>query len=652
MTRCSETPTHGTPIERCRAHHEQYCAMTKGYKEAQKFVDDTFNDALIPTQEDIASYTSVSTISTILEKAQMMKKYVNAIREEMAGRDVHHRRFFLIADDGHKMRIKLLARRMTEGVEIRDALEARAMEIHMQEHPAKDWIQEFQTMSLDHDDDGPQSGEDMLAYLRSTQQKLREEQGAVSEDDDLIALKKRFAREKRLQFFEHILEPEVFWDRYFRKGVNSPLPGSAEERNLRNTYTNVFLQYTRRIVFHDSDLFAKSIHKVSVKDLVIDDDFDDDDILRVATMYSKRLKIGLKWWKDSWTEAMAIKDNSEASAKMGNPENRIGILGGWIYNNFRRTPAPNKVWYHMFMTDPPEKDNENRYVRLCCNFDELHTVLVFSALIQSNNTPSFCSRTPRPGGNPPDSRATRDHLSLCGVILADLVGGPERARVGPTRSSLPAKTRGCVTWVEKESRAYLFGAIRNELDDFTTAFLRELRARPDLFAVVVRSDTDPPRRLESFGAVTDQMRRRTFEAPFRRAAGPPAGRGEWEVLRSAENVLYGGGHDLGPGDRSAPGGYLSPSFNRTKGRRRATTFFHHKRFPVKYFLILGASPTQHVHDLARQVAWTAFKAHGLVHGTYDEAKYLTASDVLFAKLARERLSFLPEDSVKYGAGKR
>lgn len=92
MTRCPEPPTDGYPIARCRVHHEQYRAMTERYKEAQKFVDDTFSSSLIPTKEDILGYTSVS---TILEKARMMKKYVNAIREERAGREIHHGRFFM-----------------------------------------------------------------------------------------------------------------------------------------------------------------------------------------------------------------------------------------------------------------------------------------------------------------------------------------------------------------------------------------------------------------------------------------------------------------------------------------------------------------------------------------------------------------------------
>ncbi|KAJ6491206.1 hypothetical protein C8R45DRAFT_762881, partial [Mycena sanguinolenta] len=71
-------------------------------------------------------------------------------------------------------------------------------------------------------------------------------------------------------------------------------------------------------------------------------------------------------------------------------------------------------------------------------------------------------------------------------------------------------------------------------------------------------------------------------------------------------------------------------------------FFFHNRFPVKYFLILDASATSNVHDLARPVSWAAFRAHDLVQGDYDERKYDKASDVLFIKSARERLSFLPD----------
>ncbi|KAJ7511581.1 hypothetical protein B0H11DRAFT_1700199 [Mycena galericulata] len=645
MTRCSDIPTHGGPIKRCRVHHEQYQTMTRRYKEAQKFVDETLAGALIPTKEEVSGYTS---IPTILEKARLMKKYVNAIREERTGRDIHHNRFFMKVDDGHKIRIKVLAKQMTEGVEIRDALEARALALHLENHPAKDWVEEFQS-PLDDEDESIGTAEDAMAYMRARQDDLRAK-AALNENDDLIGLRLRFEREQYLNIFEHIIEPEQFWIGYFREKGTTP-PDTPEERNKRKEVTSALLQYTRRIIFHDPHLLAKSSDKVSFKDLVMDDDFGLDDILRVANLYQKRMHIGLRWWKDSLTEAIRIKDSSEASANMGSLANRFKILGGWIYNSSRDVPASNKVWWTLLTADRPEKDTENRYVRLCCNFDELHTFLSLSALVLSDNTPTFCTDSPE--FNPRrDSGATRNHLSLCGVVLTDLVQGNRMFNhSGPFPSTIPAKKPGCITWAEFESRAYMFGAIRDEPDDFSIAFLRELRARPDLFTVVTRSDTDPPLKLESFGNVTDQMRTRQFEAPFQPVHNAPSGRGTWQVIRSTENVLYGGLQGaLEKKKGMDTSGYLTPGYNNTKGEggRKEQSFFYFKRFPVKYFLILSASATENVHDLARQVAWAAFRAHGLVHGNYDKARYDKASDVLFTKHARERLSFLPEGSFTVG----
>ncbi|KAJ7438444.1 hypothetical protein FB451DRAFT_1060252 [Mycena latifolia] len=492
----SEIPTHGHPIERCRLHHEQYRTMTKRYKDAQKFVDETLAGALIPSKEEVQSYTS---IPTILEKARRMKKYVNAIREERTGRDIHHKRFFLKVDSGHKMRINVLAKQMTVGVEIRDALEAQAMALHMKDHPAENWMEEFQAAPLDDTDEGIQPGEN-ISYMRAKQESLKE-QGASDENSDLI----------EFDYVSHVLcthpRARYILDQVFPGHWQDSPTDTPQERNHRVTLTNAWLQYTRRIIFHDPHLFAKSLNKVSLKDFVMDDDFGVDDMFRVMTMYEKRLEIGLRWWKDSITEAIAIKDSSQASANMGSlgedqaniyfsrgsdisPQNRFKILGGWIYNNSRDIPAPNKMWWTMLRADPPEKDTENRHVRLCCNFDELHTFLSFSALILSYNTPAFC--TDRLDIDPRrSSSTTRNHLNLCGVLLTDLVRGSQMLKMsGPIPSTLPAKKPGCITRVEMEMRAYMFGAIRNEPDDFTTAFLRELRARPDLFAVVTRSDTD------------------------------------------------------------------------------------------------------------------------------------------------------------------
>jgi hypothetical protein len=205
VTRCSEIPTHGNPVERCRVHHGQYQTMTKKYKEAQKFVDETLAGALIPSKEDVLGYTSVP---AILEKARLLKRYVNAIRDERTGREIHHNRFFMKGmssvcttipsalncrqvDDGHKIRIKILAKQMSEGVEIRDALEAQALRLHIKDHPAKDWIEEFQATPLDDAEDGAEEPRiDMFALLRSTQEQLKQ-QTSLNPDDDLIGLRSR-----------------------------------------------------------------------------------------------------------------------------------------------------------------------------------------------------------------------------------------------------------------------------------------------------------------------------------------------------------------------------------------------------------------------------------------------------------------------------
>jgi hypothetical protein len=92
-TRCSQPPTKGWPKpERCEMHHGQYQKMTKKYKDASKYVDLIHGGSEIPTLDKIKTFTDLRSTS---EKAQWMKKYVEAIRDEKTGREIHHKRFFL-----------------------------------------------------------------------------------------------------------------------------------------------------------------------------------------------------------------------------------------------------------------------------------------------------------------------------------------------------------------------------------------------------------------------------------------------------------------------------------------------------------------------------------------------------------------------------
>ena len=66
-----------------------------------------------------------------------------------------------------------------------------------------------------------------------------------------------------------------------------------------------------------------------------------------------------------------------------------------------------------------------------------------------------------------------------------------------------------------ESRADMFGAVRNEPDALTRAFFDELHAQPDLFQVVTKSNTNTKREFETFGdagGVLPQMRTGIFDA--------------------------------------------------------------------------------------------------------------------------------------------
>jgi len=187
-------------------------------------------------------------------------------------------------------------------------------------------------------------------------------------------------------------------------------------------------------------------------------------------------------------------------------------------------------------------------------------------------------------------------------------------------------------------RAYMFGAVRNEQDGFVEAFLRELRARPDLFQVVLRSETAPGRKVEMFGSgplnneALPAVRVHYFEAAppsLSPLSSPTSTSGEWEVLWSAVDVLYGTWEGLH--------GYL------TARRGLEESFFRFKTFPVTYFVILDTVPYRDKSVLARNVSWAALRAGGYAEGEYTLHKYAAASDKLLEQRVHERLGWTPEE---------
>lgn len=276
---------------------------------------------------------------------------------------------------------------------------------------------------------------------------------------------------------------------------------------------------------------------------------------------------------------------------------------------------------------------ENRFVRLCNNFDDMVNFLSFGA-IGMLPPPTFCSRQ----YDGVDAIVPRKHLSLSGVVITDMVSGPMPPQMtGPIPTTRRARKPGCIVWCEMEDRGYMFGALRNEPDSFNDAFLRELRARPDLFQVVTRSETDPGREVEIFPTnALPASRSRCFEAPPALTANRPTGSGEWNVSRSAVDVLYGTHCEM-PGVPNYPFlGYLR-NINKTGW------FFHFIKFPVKYIVILDTVPNRHHSILAMNVAWAALRAQGYGEGEYELWKYARASDKLFQKRVKELLSWTPEN---------
>jgi hypothetical protein len=93
MTRCTLPPTDGHPTpNRCKQHHNRYRLLCKKYKDAQGKVDQVKNSGELPTDAEIKAYTDRA---AVMAKLKWVSDYVEAIRVERTGRDLHSRRFFL-----------------------------------------------------------------------------------------------------------------------------------------------------------------------------------------------------------------------------------------------------------------------------------------------------------------------------------------------------------------------------------------------------------------------------------------------------------------------------------------------------------------------------------------------------------------------------
>ncbi|KAG0697488.1 hypothetical protein DFH29DRAFT_945996 [Suillus ampliporus] len=647
MTRCNQPATEGFPRpERCKVHQAQYRTMYKKYKDASKEVDNVKSGREIPTKEQIQCYTD---LHATLEKARWVRKYLESIRVERTGRNIHQRRFYLKADDGHKIRLKVLAKEMVKAIETLNGLQARALDLYIANNPGCDWMKPVQspknfgntTESISTEAiieaaqlTPPNNGSETSA--RTPPATEYAESSAPAADEDLIDLEHRAQKARLLYAFEMFTEPESISPfLHDETGLDTSDP---TVKTVSSVMQNIFQQYARRIIFHHSDLFFKSLDKVSFKDLILDDDFSNEDAAKFALLFGERLGFGLVWFKDAVLDALVMSKGGTA-ANVGDLSTRHQVLGGWVYNCAHTHTVPNEAWWHVLKCLEPPSNVENRFVRLCNNFDDMVNFLSFGA-IGMVPPPTFCSKE----HDGVDAVAPRNHLSLSGVVVTDMVSSPRPPyMIGPLPTTRRGRKPGCIIWCELETRGYIFGALRNEPDPFNDAFLRELRARPDLFQVITRSETDPGRDIEVFGAgptgILPAMRLREFEAPPAPFTNRPTASGEWMVSRSAVDILYGTHTKMPDGSPKQPfPGYLQT----LSSGQSAGWFFRFKKFPVKYIVILDTVPNRHHSILARNVAWAALCARGYGEGRIEMRKYARASDKLFQKRAEELLAWMPE----------
>ncbi|KAJ3527550.1 hypothetical protein NMY22_g9739 [Coprinellus aureogranulatus] len=672
ITRCDRPATHGKPKEWCREHHGQYRKLYTKYKDAGKRVDQVREGNDMPSEEQISQY---SDRKVVLGKLKWVAEYIRAIREERTGREIHNRhvvrshgkprhpwlsvashnvsnkRFFLKVDSGHKTRINMLAKELERANRVMEKLGSRFLDLYNEEHPGEDWTR------------GPADQEILKgALFESTQKKAsnatpdiqsREPQAAEGvpsdpqlggDDDDLITLQHQAEKRRLVTAYEPFMDEELgrkFSHEMFisRGGDPNELP-SALSRYVGMLHYLSLSQYARRVVFYDPILFAKSLDKVSFRDLVLSDDFDMEDTVRFMGLFGQCDGYPLPWLKDSIFEALKMIKRMKngppehASANFGKVDHRFRVLGGWIYNQRHKDPVSDEVWWHLFKFIDPQANTENRYVRLCNSYEDLIGMLSVGAL-GLLPSPGFC-KFPEEPRLEAGALASRKHLSLSGIVVADLTPGTTMSSLfnSPIPTPLPATRPGNIVWAETDTRSYMFGAVRHEKDAFTEAFLDELRSRPDLFQLLVWSETEPESSLEESGSdhgkALPPMRFRKFEAPRSRAP-PSSGHGEWEVMRTPRDILFSQ-------KKEKIVGYITNIRNQVPG-----WFFRFKTFPVRYFVVLDTVPKRHPSIVLRNVAWAALRAGKYGSGEYTDSKYHKASDKLFEEKSAQRLSWMNTD---------
>lgn len=75
----------------------------------------------------------------------------------------------------------------------------------------------------------------------------------------------------------------------------------------------IWQQFARRIIFHEPTLFMKSLDRVSLKVLILSDDFSMEDFARFLDLFFGAMGFSLKWLKDAVLDALAISHHGTAA---------------------------------------------------------------------------------------------------------------------------------------------------------------------------------------------------------------------------------------------------------------------------------------------------------------------------------------------------
>ena len=74
----------------------------------------------------------------------------------------------------------------------------------------------------------------------------------------------------------------------------------------------IYQQFARRIIFHEPTLFMKSLDRVSLRELILGDDFSMEDLARFLGLFLRPMGFPLKWFKYAVLDALAISHHGTA----------------------------------------------------------------------------------------------------------------------------------------------------------------------------------------------------------------------------------------------------------------------------------------------------------------------------------------------------